>query len=102
MALWFGWREVPRWGWTDWVVVTLGATVHALYFTTLLRGYREADLTVVYPVARGSAPLVTAAAAIVLLGEPMSVAGAAGVLAVWGGVFLIAGGPRIWQGAHDK
>ena len=101
-ALWFGWREVPRWGLAEWAIVTLSAAVHVLYFNTLLRGYREADLTVVYPVARGSAPLVTAVAAIVLLGEPLSAAGVAGVLAVCGGVFLIAGGPRIWQGAHDK
>lgn len=101
-ALWFGWRELPRWGWLEWAVVALSALVHVLYFTTLLRGYREADLTVVYPVARGSAPLATAAAAVLLLGERLTLAGSAGVLAVCGGVFLIAGGPRIWLGSHDR
>lgn len=101
-ALWFGWRELPRWGGIEWGVVGLSALVHLLYFTTLLRGYREADLTVVYPVARGSAPLATAAAAVLLLGERLSTAGAVGVVAVCGGVFLVAGGPRIWLGAHDK
>ncbi|MFY9512357.1 MAG: EamA family transporter, partial [Rubrivivax sp.] len=101
-ALWFGWREVPRWGWAEWAIVAASAVLHVLYFNTLLRGYREADLTVVYPVARGSAPLVTALAAVLLLGETPSSVAVAGVLAVCGGVFLIAGGPRIWRGSHDK
>jgi drug/metabolite transporter (DMT)-like permease len=106
LALWFGWHEVPRWGAAEWGVVGLSALVHVLYFDTLLRGYRAADLTVVYPVARGSAPLVTAVAAVLLLGERLSLAGALGVAAVCGGVFLIAGGPGIWRHAqhtaHDR
>ena len=60
-------------------VVCASAAVHVLYFNTLLRGYREADLTVVYPVARGSAPLVTAAAAVLLLGESLTRTALAGV-----------------------
>ena len=101
LAAWFGWRELPRWGLVEWSVVIVSAAVHVLYFNTLLRGYREAELTVVYPVARGSAPLVTAAAAVLLLGETPGLLAAAGVLTVCGGVFLVAGGPRIWRGAHD-
>ena len=100
-GLWFGWHEVPRWGWLEWGVVSASAIVHLLYFNTLLAGYRAADLTVVYPLARGGAPLLTAAAAVVLLGESLNLLGAAGVLAVCGGVFLIAGGPALWRHAHD-
>ena len=100
-GLWFGWHEVPLWGWLEWGVVSASAIVHLLYFNTLLAGYRAADLTVVYPLARGSAPLLTAAAAVVLLGESLNLLGAAGVLAVCGGVFLIAGGPALWRHAHD-
>ena len=58
-GLWFGWQEVPRWGWVEWGVITASAAVHLLYFNALLTGYRVADLTVVYPLARGSAPLLT-------------------------------------------
>lgn len=101
-ALWFGWRELPGWGAMQWGVVALSSVVHVLYFLTLLRGYRLADLTVVYPVARGSAPLVTALGAVWLLDERPGLAAAAGVLAVCGGVFLIAGGPALWRGAHDR
>ena len=100
-GLWFGWHEVPRWGWLEWGVVSLSAVVHLLYFNALLTGYRKADFTVVYPLARGSAPLLTAVAAVVLLGESLQWLGALGVLAVCGGVFLIAGGPALWRATHD-
>ena len=100
-GLWFGWQEVPRWGWLEWGVIALSAAVHLLYFNALLTGYRKADLTVVYPLARGSAPLLTAVAAVALLGERLTLLGAAGVIAVCGGVFLIAGGPALWRHSHD-
>ena len=82
-------------------MISASSAVHLLYFNALLTGYRVGDLTVVYPLARGSAPLVTAAAAVLLLGETLSLLGVAGVLAVCGGVFLIAGGPALWRHAHD-
>jgi drug/metabolite transporter (DMT)-like permease len=100
-ALWFGWHELPRWGALEWAVVSASAAVHLLYFSALLKGYRVGDLTVVYPLARGSGPLITAAAAVLLLGESLSVLGLAGVLGVCGGVFLIAGGPALWRHTHD-
>jgi drug/metabolite transporter (DMT)-like permease len=101
VAAWFGWREVLRWGLLEWAVVAASALVHVLYFQALLRGYREADLTVVYPVARGSAPLVTAFAAVLLLGETLGAAAVGGVLAICGGVFLLAGGPRLGRATND-
>ena len=100
-GLWFGWSEVPQWGWLHWGVLLLSAALHLMYFNALLKGYRVGDLTVVYPLARGSAPLITASAAVLLLGESLSALGALGVLAVCGGVFLIAGGPALWRHAHD-
>ena len=100
VAWWLGADELPRWGAVQWAAVAASAAVHVVYFLTLLRGYREADLSVVYPVARGSGPLVTAGAAILLLGEPASLLTVAGVAAVCGGVFLIAGGPGLWRGQH--
>lgn len=101
-AWWFGADELPRWGAAAWGVLVASALVHVGYYLVLLRGYREADLTVVYPVARGSAPLVTVLGAVLLLGERLSLAGALGVLAVCGGVVLIAGGPSLWRRAHDS
>ena len=101
LGLWAAWGVVPLWGWKEWAAVLASAVVHLLYFTTLLRGYRLADLTVVYPIARGTGPLLSATGAVLLLGERLSPVGLAGVAAVVTGVFLIAGGPQLWALAHD-
>ncbi len=70
------------------------ALLRILYFVVLLRGYRAADLTVVYPLARGTGPLLSSLFALVWLGESVSVIGGLGIAGVVGGVFLIAGGPQ--------
>lgn len=101
VGLWIGWDAVPRWGWVEWGLIVASGITHLVYFNVLLRGYAASDLTVVYPVARGTGPLVAAFGALLLLGERMSWIGVLGVLAVTGGVFLIAGGPGLWAKAHD-
>ncbi|MEO7056204.1 MAG: EamA family transporter [Caldimonas sp.] len=101
LGLWVAWRAVPLWGVVEWAVLLASAVVHVFYFTTLLRGYRLADLTVVYPVARGSGPLLASFGAVVWLGESMSAVAAAGVAGVVLGVFFIAGGPQLWSKVHD-
>lgn len=97
VGLYFMWLEVGTWGWAQWAAVLASALIHVAYFITLLRGYRLADLSVVYPLARGSGPLLATVGAVLLLGEALSLVGALGVLAVVAGVFLIAGGPGIAQ-----
>lgn len=97
VGLWAGWGVVDGWGALEWSFIGASAATHVVYFTVLLRGYRASDLTVVYPVARGTGPLLTAAAAVLLLGESLSGLGLGGIAAVAGGVFLIAGGPRLLQ-----
>lgn len=101
LALWVGWREMLGWGLAPWGFVLATTLVHLLYYRCLLTGYRVADLTVVYPVARGTGPLLTVIVAIVLLGEPLTLAGGLGVAGVCGGVFVLAGGPRLLRPAHD-
>ena len=58
VGLWVGWAQVPAWGLLEWGLVLASALLHIVYFIVLLRGYRQADLTVVYPLARGSGPAV--------------------------------------------
>ncbi len=101
LGLVLAWRHVPAWGAAEWGLLLASGLAHLLYFNALLAGYRAADLTVVYPVARGTGPLITAAAAVLLLDETLGARGVAGVLGVTAGVFLIAGGPRLWNKAHD-
>jgi len=100
-ALWFALLELASWTPTAWALVLASAIVHLLYFQALLKGYRVADLTVVYPVARGTGPLASAVGAVLVLGETMNLTGAVGVAMVCGGVFLVAGGPALWH-APDR
>ena len=96
---WVGKDVVPQWGLNEWAFVSASALLHIFYFVTLLRGYRVADLTVVYPLARGSGPLISSMVAVLFLGEHLSSLGAVGIAAVVAGVFLIAGGPAMLRAA---
>jgi drug/metabolite transporter (DMT)-like permease len=101
LGWWLGRVEVPKWGETEWAFIAIGGALHVGYFVVLLRGYRKADLTVVYPLARGSGPLLSSLVAVVFLGERISALGVAGIAGVVGGVFLIAGGPGLLRAARD-
>ena len=101
LGWWLGRDVVPTWGRAEWALVVASGVLHVFYYVTLLRGYRKADLTVVYPLARGSGPLLSSLVAIVFLGERISALGVAGIAGVVLGVFLIAGGPGLWRAAHD-
>ena len=101
LGWWMGRTAVPLWGAAEWGIVAFSGVLHVLYYVILLRGYRKADLTVVYPLARGTGPLLSSLVAVTLLGEQLSALGAAGIAGVVGGVFLIAGGPGLLRAAHD-
>jgi uncharacterized membrane protein len=59
--------------------------VEAVYFILLSAAYRRGDLSVVYPIARGTAPLVAVAIGVVVLGERLGAAGTLGVVALLAG-----------------
>jgi drug/metabolite transporter (DMT)-like permease len=101
LGIWLGWDVLPTWGCVEWGLVILSGILHVLYYIALLRGYRKADLTVVYPLARGSGPLLSSLVAILVLGERITAFGVAGIFAVVTGVFFIAGGPGLFRAAHD-
>lgn len=69
------------------------ALIHVAYFVFLDRGYRTGDLSVVYPLARASGPLMTIVAAIVFLGERPAPIALAGALLIGGGAVLLSGNP---------
>ena len=100
---WWAWREAGDYGYPQWTLIVASGVLHVVYFVTLLRGYRLGDLSVVYPVARGIGPLLTAVVATIVLDERLGVQGWSGVLGVVVGVGLIAGGPRaLGRGATDR
>ena len=67
------------------------AVLHTVYFILLQRGYRDGDLSLVYPLARGTGPLLSSIAAVIFLGERPGVLGALGIAAIVGGIFLATG-----------
>ena len=64
--------------------------IHLLYFAALIEAYRTGDLGQVYPIARGSAPLMTATATTFFVGEKLSLIGWGGIVALVAGVFLLS------------
>jgi drug/metabolite transporter (DMT)-like permease len=81
----------PAWSWL-WAAA-VSAALHLVYQLMLQRGYAEGELNLVYPLARGSGPLLTFVWAAVVLGQRPGPVAAAGVLAIAAGILLIALGP---------
>ena len=73
-----------------WPWLIASAFIHLFYFIALTESYRAGDLGQVYPIARGAAPLMTAGAATIFVGEHLSPVGWLGIAALAGGVFLLS------------
>lgn len=70
------------------IFILLSAIFHAMYFTSLGVAYARGDLSLVYPIAR-SAPIFVLVAAILFLGESLSLPGILGILIVVFGAYII-------------
>lgn len=82
-----------------WPWLIASAFIHLLYFAALIESYRTGDLGQVYPIARGAAPLMTAAASLVFVGEHLRALSWAGIAALAAGVLLLSarGGRELTQ-----
>lgn len=67
------------------------ALLHLGYFIVLQKGYRSADLSVVYPLACGSGPFFSFIAAILFLHESLKLSATIGLFLIMAGVFIITG-----------
>ncbi len=81
----FGMPAVAAWPW-----LVASAFIHLLYFAALIESYRTGDLGQVYPIARGAAPLTTATASAVFVGEQLSPLGWSGIATLAAGVLLLS------------
>jgi drug/metabolite transporter (DMT)-like permease len=72
-----------------WVWIVMTGVLHTLYFSTLATAYRRADLSVVYPIARGLAPVLVLIISVSVLRESVTPLGVSGVLVVVIGVYTI-------------
>ncbi len=79
---------VPARGAWPWLFAS--AVIHLVYFAALIEAYRSGDLGQVYPIARGTAPLMIATATTFLVGERLSLIGWGGIVALVAGVFLLS------------
>jgi drug/metabolite transporter (DMT)-like permease len=91
VALWAWIAEPQRFDGWMWFAALGSGLVHVVYSLVLQKAYRESDFAVVYPVARGSGPMLSVVAAILLLGEKPSLLGYFAIVAILTGVFVSAG-----------
>jgi len=73
-----------------WPYLVASVVIHIGYYLTLAEAYRHGDLGQVYPIARGTAPLLTAMAATLILDEMPGPFGWSGLLALTAGILLLA------------
>lgn len=78
------------WTWIGVIFLLLSGLIHLAYSLCLQRGYQVADLSVIYPIARGTGPMLSTLGAFLILGETPSGQGMAGLLLVVIGIGLIA------------
>ena len=76
----------------------LSGVIEAGYFILLSAAYRRGDLSVVYPIARGTAPLLAVAIGVGLFGERLGVAGSVGVVLLLAGFMVLQQPWRALQG----
>jgi drug/metabolite transporter (DMT)-like permease len=74
----------------SWPYLIASGVIHVVYFTLVALSYRHGELSFDYPIMRGSAPVLSAIAAALLLAEWPGVRGWVGVLLICCGVMLIA------------
>ena len=99
---------VIAWGLAGWPMLPvegialgiLSGVIEAGYFVLLSAAYRRGDLSVVYPLARGTAPLLAVAIGVGLLGERLGVAGALGVAALLAGFLWLQRPWRVFAAAR--
>ena len=83
----------------SWPFLIASGIVHNAYYLLLLFSYRHGDLSLVYPIARGGAPVMVVAAAIPFAGEIPGPSGALGIALISAGIFALAFARGIPKGA---
>lgn len=82
------------WGW-----LVASGLLHAFYLWALVRAYQVGDLSAVYPVLRGTAPLLTALVTLGILGEPASAREILGIALIGAAMFAMIAGRHLGRAA---
>src|SRR5688572_23194642 len=78
------------WGW-----LAASGFVHLVYLVCLIKAFETTDMSVAYPIARGAAPALAAAGAVLIFDEPITVWVTVGIVFISGGVIVIGMGRHI-------
>ncbi|KWF38049.1 EamA family transporter [Burkholderia pseudomultivorans] len=73
----------------SWPYAVASAVLHVVYTLLLVRAYEHGDLSVAYPVARGSAPLLVTLGAAAFAGERLNIGAQAGLMLICAGILAI-------------
>lgn len=79
-------------GWTEIAFIAGSAILHLTYSILLQKGYKIGDLSMIYPISRGTGPLLVAIIAVFLYDEQLNSIGIAGVSLIIVSVFILSGG----------
>lgn len=75
------------------VAALISSILHIAYSLILQSGYERVELGIVYPIARGSGPVLTILFATLFMGEQLSAHALFGALLVIAGIFVVTGNP---------
>lgn len=81
-----GWTTFPAAGW-GWMVFS--AVFEAGYFAAIALAYRGADLSLVYPLARGTAPVLLLVWSLAFLNEALTAGGIVGIVLITAGLYVV-------------
>lgn len=81
---------------SSWILLLLSCGCHFLYYLAMVQAYKVADLSVAYPIMRGTAPVLTAIV-LALFGVPLNIYGWGGLLLLSAGIFSLA-----WEQKRTK
>jgi uncharacterized membrane protein len=87
MFLYF-WRQMTVTP-AGWACIVATGILHALYFWFMGGAYERGDLSLVYPLSRGSGPLLVPILAVIFLQERLSATGISGIVLVIVGIYVI-------------
>ncbi len=90
LALWVGPPPAYLWPW-----LIAAAATHAVYQALLSLSYSVSDFSVAYPIARGSAPILTAVMGVLLLGDALGIPLVLAIATVSAGIVMLAAGGQV-------
>jgi drug/metabolite transporter (DMT)-like permease len=102
LAVGYWWLHPQAISMTGLWFILLSGVLHCGYSLFLQRAYRAGDFSLVYPLARGTGPLLSSITAIALLGErPSLLAGSGGILIITA-IFFLTGGHNLLRGGSKS